>query len=62
MHIQFLVEKEEEGYSAKADGYPIFTQGDTFEELNSNAKEALNCFFEKPFEGSMDLTVRQKVG
>jgi len=44
--ISFLAAKEEEGYSAKAIGFPIFTQGDTFEELQNHIKEALELHFE----------------
>lgn len=45
--IVFLVEDDPEGgYVAKSFGYPIFTQGDTREELRENIKDALDCHFE----------------
>jgi predicted RNase H-like HicB family nuclease len=43
----FLVEEDPEGgYSAKALGQSIFVQGDTFENLKSNIKDALECHFD----------------
>jgi hypothetical protein len=44
--IYFQALEERIGYSARAEGYPIFTQGDTFEELKENIKEAVQCYFE----------------
>jgi predicted RNase H-like HicB family nuclease len=44
--LQFKVCKEDDGYSASAMGYPIFTQGDTFEELVKNIQEATSLYFE----------------
>jgi predicted RNase H-like HicB family nuclease len=45
--IIFIVEESKEGgYEAKALGYPIFTEGETFEELKQNIKEAIHCHFE----------------
>ena len=37
---------EEGGYFARALGYSIFTQGDTWEELRANVLEATSLFFE----------------
>ena len=34
------------GYSASALGYGIHTQGDSFEEIRSNVKEAVDCYFD----------------
>ena len=34
------------GYSANAPGYGIHTEGDTFEELRRNVKEAVKCYFD----------------
>ena len=34
------------GYSASALGYGIHTEGDTFEELSRNVKEAVECYFD----------------
>ena len=43
----FLVEEDPEGgYNAKALGQSIFVQGDTFENLKSNIKDALECHFD----------------
>ncbi|MFH1542713.1 MAG: 2-oxoisovalerate dehydrogenase [bacterium] len=45
--IIFMVEEDPAGgYTAKALGYPIFTQGETIEEIRSNIPEALDCHFE----------------
>ena len=44
--IIFLVEEDiEGGYTGKAVGYPIFTEGDTLEELKKNILDALKCHF-----------------
>ena len=37
------------GYSASALGYGIHTQGDSLDEIRSNVKEAVDCYF----DGSM---------
>ncbi|PKN67984.1 MAG: 2-oxoisovalerate dehydrogenase [Deltaproteobacteria bacterium HGW-Deltaproteobacteria-12] len=43
----FLVEEDPEGgYNAKALGQSIFVQGDTFEILKDNIKDALECHFD----------------
>ena len=45
----FLVDEEPSGgYSAKALGLPIFTEGNSREELAANAREAVEVFFDKP--------------
>ena len=45
--IIFIVEEDvESGYTAKALGCSIFTQGETIEELKENIKDALECHFE----------------
>jgi hypothetical protein len=50
--IIFLVEEAAEGgFQAKALGYSIFTEGNTFEELKVMVQDAVNCHFapsEKP--------------
>ncbi len=51
--LQFKINQEEEGgYSAAALDYGIVTQGDTFEELLHNIREATELYFEgeKEFE------------
>ncbi len=51
--IIFLVEESPEGgYQAKALGYDIFTEADTFEKLKSMVQDAVQCHFEphdRPF-------------
>ena len=45
--LQFTVIKEDGGgYSASAVDYGIFTQGETFEELLKNIREATELYFE----------------
>ena len=34
------------GYSANALGYGIHTQGESVEEIRSNVKEAVDCYFD----------------
>ncbi len=44
--IIFLVEEDlESGYTAKALGYSVFTEGETIMELRKNIKDALECHF-----------------
>ncbi len=46
--VFFLVEEDlEGGYTAKALGESIFTDGETLEELKINIKEAVHCHFEE---------------
>lgn len=46
--IFFLVEHAVEGgFTARALGGSIFTEGDTLEELRSNIRDAVDCHFEK---------------
>jgi predicted RNase H-like HicB family nuclease len=45
--IIFTVEESPEGgYEAKTSGHSIYTEGETFEELKQNIKEAIRCHFE----------------
>ncbi|MBW4889500.1 type II toxin-antitoxin system HicB family antitoxin [Mucilaginibacter sp. HMF5004] len=45
--VFFLVEEAlEGGYTAKAIGESIFTEGDTIEELRVNIKDAVHCHFD----------------
>ena len=42
-------ESPEGGYEARALGHSIFTQADTWEELRSNVREAVEAFyFDRP--------------
>jgi len=44
--IQFFIEKAEEGgYYARAALFPIFTQGETLDEIAKNIQEAVNVHF-----------------
>lgn len=46
--IIFVVEKDiEGGLTAKALGYPIFTQAEDMEDLKNNIRDALRCHFER---------------
>ena len=46
--IQFIIEKAEEGgYTAKALLFPIFTQGETLDEVAKNIQEAVQCHFDE---------------
>lgn len=47
--IIFLVEDDPEGgFSAKALGQSIFTQGETKEKLKQNIMDAIKCHFDDP--------------
>ncbi len=47
IELVFDVTPEEEGgFSARAIGYGIFTQGDTWEELRAMALDAVKCHFD----------------
>jgi predicted RNase H-like HicB family nuclease len=46
--VIFIVsESEDGGYEAKALDFPIFTQGETIEELKEMIKDAVKCHFEE---------------
>ncbi len=46
--IIFLVEEAPEGgYTARALGYSIFTEADTWEELKEAVQDAVRCHFEE---------------
>ncbi len=49
--IIFIIEDDiEGGYTAKALGLSIFTEGETIEELKKNIKDALRCHFDNEDE------------
>ena len=55
MELIFEVrEGEEGGYTARALGHAIFTEGDTWEEMRENVREAASLHFE-------DAEVRPKL-
>ena len=46
--IIFIVEDSDEGgYTAKALGYSIYTEGETLDELKENIKDAIKCHFDE---------------
>jgi len=46
--IIFIIENSDEGgYTAKALGYSIYTEGETLEELKENIKDAVKCHFDE---------------
>lgn len=48
MKYSLLVEEAlEVGYTAKALGESIFTEGETMEELRANIREAVHCHYEE---------------
>jgi hypothetical protein len=45
--VYFLVEEcTEGGYTARALGFPIFTQAETLEAIRDHIKDAVDCHFE----------------
>ena len=54
--IIFLIEESiEGGYEARAMGHSIFTEGETYEEVKENIREAVKCHFE---EGEVPHIIR----
>src|SRR5450631_3435094 len=47
MKIEMIVERTKTGYSAYTEKYPVFTVGNSLQELKINMLEALNLYFEK---------------
>ena len=41
-----VTESLDGGYEAKAIGYSIFTQCDSYDELSSTLREAVKCYFD----------------
>lgn len=59
--IIFLVENAVEGgYTARALGESIFTEGDDLEELRSNIRDAVDCHFESS-EGPKMIRCRMEL-
>jgi len=44
--INVIVEKTNTGFSAGAVKFPVYTAGDTLDEIKSNMTEALNLYFD----------------
>ena len=59
MKIEIIVEKTKTGYSAYAEKYPVYTVGNTLDELKANILYALNLYFEKNDKtiGETDLKI-----
>jgi predicted RNase H-like HicB family nuclease len=60
--IKITVEKTSTGYSAGVDKYPVYTAGDSLEEIKTNIVDALNLhigrkkkFTEDDIQLSLDL-------
>lgn len=47
MKIKMIVEKTRTGYSAYAEGLPVYTTGKDLEQLKSRILEAVNLYYEK---------------
>lgn len=45
-NITFIIEKTGTGFSAYAKEYPVYTTGDTLDELKKNMTDAINTWFE----------------
>jgi predicted RNase H-like HicB family nuclease len=56
--IIIVEESPEGGYTARALGPSIFTQGDDWQELKANVRDAVSCHFE---EGQSPRVVRLHV-
>ena len=46
MKIEMIIERTKTGYSAYSEKYPVFTVGNTLQELKRNMLEALNLHVE----------------
>jgi predicted RNase H-like HicB family nuclease len=53
-----ITQEEDGGFCAKAVNESIFTQGDTWEELPANVKDAVEAFY---FDGEKPATVRLRL-
>ena len=56
--IQFTIRKDEDGYSAKAIDFPIFTCGKTLSEVEHNIQEATDLFLEDEDLASLGLSAK----
>lgn len=50
-----ITQEPDGGFTAESLGESIFTQGDTWEELRANVREAVTAFY---FDGTMPANVR----
>ena len=53
-----ITQEEDGGFCARATTESIFTQGDTWEELRANVKDAVEAFY---FDGERPATVRLRL-
>jgi predicted RNase H-like HicB family nuclease len=62
MEIAFSITQENDGgYTAECLSHDIFTQGNTWEELRSNVREAVSAyFFDQPKRGLIRLHLARK--
>lgn len=63
--ISVTIEKTSTGYSAGAAKYPVYTAGDSFEEIKKNMVEALNLFFahnKRPVVAESDIQLTLDIG
>jgi hypothetical protein len=52
--IVFLVDEAPEGgFTGRALGHAIFTEGDTFDQIEENARDAVLCHFEEDQRSAM---------
>jgi predicted RNase H-like HicB family nuclease/predicted RNA binding protein YcfA (HicA-like mRNA interferase family) len=54
--IQFIVTKEQGVYTADAVNVPVVTEGSTFEELQTNIREAVALYLEDENSGSLGFS------
>ena len=59
--IQFSIMREGKFYTAEAVSFPIVTQGETFEELERNIKEAVEVYLHDENLDDLGLTTRPSV-
>ncbi|OGI64339.1 hypothetical protein A3H53_01010 [Candidatus Nomurabacteria bacterium RIFCSPLOWO2_02_FULL_40_10] len=59
--IQFTIRKDEDGYSAKAVNFPIFTCGKTLSEVEHNIQEVTDLFLEDEDLASLGLSDKPSV-
>ena len=55
--INFIITPDETGYCAQSVGHAIFTEGDTFDELIANIKEAVSLYVEEEISLSSYFTI-----
>lgn len=59
--LQFIVQRDVDGFTAQAVGFPIFTEGATLDETVSNIKEAVDCHFEADEQETPPIMVNFEV-